>query len=70
MHPEPIKRVMENLFIETETFWGKLVTDFVYLPHGEVYSFECAASYILIKYSSVIVRGNFNFNLFSPGNPL
>lgn len=55
----------EILFIEINISGRKILVGVVYLPRGNLSIFEKSVSDILIKYSDILICGDFNNNMFS-----
>lgn len=56
----------ESLFVELYFGSVKILLGVVYLPSGNIVSFEKEHRNLLLKYSNIIVVGDFNYNLFDP----
>lgn len=55
---------VECLFIELLSGGEKMIVGVVYLPHGDFSAFEHEISHLLARYSSILIMGDFNNNLF------
>lgn len=56
--------VAESLFIEIVVDSDRILVGVVYAPHGNVDALECDIADLLVRYSKVIIMGDFNSNLF------
>ncbi|XP_075148893.1 uncharacterized protein LOC142222565 [Haematobia irritans] len=56
--------IVESLFIEIDARSGKLLLGVVYLPNGNFGRFESEISDLLVRYSNILIMGDFNRNLF------
>lgn len=57
-------RVVESLFVEIMVGGRKILVGVVYLPNGDVDEFEEHLSDLVVRYSNVVIMGDFNNNLF------
>lgn len=58
--------VCESLFVEIVFGMLKVLCGVVYLPHGDIETFENMHHQFFLNYSKVIIVGDFNYNLFEP----
>ena len=58
--------VCEALFIEISVQDTKLLIGVCYLPDGDLGAFENSVGDLLVRYTNIIVVGDFNKNLFCP----
>lgn len=56
----------ESIFIEVNFNNVKTLFGVVYLPHGDISAFETLHYDLLLKYSNIIIVGDFNCNMFNP----
>ncbi|XP_075162654.1 uncharacterized protein LOC142235288 [Haematobia irritans] len=56
--------VVECLFVEVVVGREKILVGVVYLPTGDFESLESELSDLLVRYSNIIIMGDFNNNLF------
>lgn len=54
----------ESLFVQLKNDNTRVLLGVVYLPNGNIYEFEESHSDLLMRYSDVVVVGDFNCNLF------
>lgn len=56
--------VVECLFVEIISGKDKILMGVVYLPHGDFDALEREITDVLVRYSNIIIMGDFNSNLF------
>lgn len=59
----------KSVFIEIFNTRCKILFSVVYMTNGNIDCFEDLHSYLLIRYSKLVIVGDFNCNLFNPNKP-